>query len=334
MATVVVRTPNEFEARLQAYIFERSEEGRAVRVGEKETSEQAAIVARYADLFSRDQLDALHEAERAADDPDEHERIYRLRKTCEEGLIAAELVEREDALENAELASTVEFRGETMPLREAQGKLAVLAAYADRDELGDLAVESSAKLNDERRELLQATESLSAELSGEPDPVARSEEEKRISLRQLANVLADASALIERHLRRAAREVVRPVARPGAGAPACLGPRRVHAQAVAARARLHEGARDRDLPGEPEGARVRPRRGPEHPARSRGPSAEGPRACVIASDPPKVVHLITRAQGGLHDYQAFLHEAGHALHYAGWTRACRTPSAASRATTR
>jgi hypothetical protein len=27
--------------------------------------------------------------------------------------------------------------------------------------------------------------------------------------------------------------------------------------------------------------------------------------------------LITRAQGGLHDYQAFLHEAGHALHYGG-----------------
>jgi len=33
--------------------------------------------------------------------------------------------------------------------------------------------------------------------------------------------------------------------------------------------------------------------------------------------PPEIVHLITRAQGGLHDYQAFLHEAGHALHYAG-----------------
>ena len=44
---------------------------------------------------------------------------------------------------------------------------------------------------------------------------------------------------------------------------------------------------------------------------------KSPRACVIASDPPQVVHLITRAQGGLHDYQAFLHEAGHALHYAG-----------------
>ena len=128
MATVVVRTPNEFEARLQAYIFERSEEGRAVRVGEKETSEQAAIVARYVDLFSREQMDALREAENAAGDPDERERIYRLRKTCEEGLISAQLVEQEDALENAELASTVVFRHETMPLRAAQAKLAVLTA--------------------------------------------------------------------------------------------------------------------------------------------------------------------------------------------------------------
>jgi hypothetical protein len=38
---------------------------------------------------------------------------------------------------------------------------------------------------------------------------------------------------------------------------------------------------------------------------------------VIAADPPRVVHLISRAQGGLHDYEALLHEAGHALHYAG-----------------
>jgi hypothetical protein len=38
---------------------------------------------------------------------------------------------------------------------------------------------------------------------------------------------------------------------------------------------------------------------------------------VIAAVPPEIVHLITRAQGGLSDYQAFLHEVGHALHYAG-----------------
>ena len=317
MATVVVRTPNEFEARLQAYIFERSEEGRAVTVGEKETSEQAAIVARYIDLFSREQLDALRAAEESAGDPDERERIYRLRKTCEDGLISAQLVEKEDALENAELASTVEFRGESMPLRTAQARLAVLPGYTDRDELGDLAIESSAKLNDERRDLLQATEALAAELSGEPDPVARSEDEKRVSLRQLADVLADASALIN-DVFAAQRE--RWFER-------LLGPERAPLPSSAHAAYMrrlspHDGiyTKERateicletlkalgfDLAADPN---ILPDLD-DRPQKT-------PRACVIASDPPTVVHLITRAQGGLHDYQAFLHEAGHALHYAG-----------------
>ena len=43
-----VLTADGFEATLARYLFERSEEARAVRVGVKETSEQAAIVARYA----------------------------------------------------------------------------------------------------------------------------------------------------------------------------------------------------------------------------------------------------------------------------------------------
>ena len=44
---------------------------------------------------------------------------------------------------------------------------------------------------------------------------------------------------------------------------------------------------------------------------------KAPRPAVIPADPPAVVHLITRAQGGLQDYQGLLHEAGHALHFAG-----------------
>src|SRR5207237_6232492 len=104
----------------------RSEEVRAVRAGDKEVSEQAEIFARYEDLFSREQLDALKEAEDASSDPDERELLYRLRKTCEGGLIAAELVEQQDALENAELASRVTFRGEELPIRSAQARPAVL----------------------------------------------------------------------------------------------------------------------------------------------------------------------------------------------------------------
>ena len=59
MSVAAVLRPADYESRLQRYLFERAEEGRAVRVGEKEVSERAEIVARYAELFTRDQLEAL-----------------------------------------------------------------------------------------------------------------------------------------------------------------------------------------------------------------------------------------------------------------------------------
>src|SRR3954452_8948892 len=119
MSVTAVRTPAEYESQLRRYLYDRSEEGRAVRVGEKEVSERAEIVARYRDLFTREQLDALKEAESGASGVD-RERVYRLRKTCESGLVDIELSEREDALENAILAARVTYRGEELPLRSAQ----------------------------------------------------------------------------------------------------------------------------------------------------------------------------------------------------------------------
>ena len=96
-----------------------------MRVGEKEISEQAAIVERYRDLFSSAQVDVLRAAEESTGG-DERELLYRLRKTCESGIIAAELAAREDELENRILAARVVWQGEEMPLRNAQAKLAVL----------------------------------------------------------------------------------------------------------------------------------------------------------------------------------------------------------------
>jgi hypothetical protein len=109
--SVAVRSDVKFEERLSRYVYERSEESRAVRVGEKEVSEQAAIVARYADLFGREQLNALRSAELEAEG-EERERLARLALTCEGGIAAAELAEREDELENAILAARVEWGGE------------------------------------------------------------------------------------------------------------------------------------------------------------------------------------------------------------------------------
>jgi hypothetical protein len=317
MSVTAVRTPAEYESQLRRYLYDRSEESRAVRVGEKEVSERAEIVARYRDLFSREQLDALRAAEQEAAENDARERLYRLRKTCEAGVISAELAEREDALENAILAARVEFKDEELPIRSAQAKLAVLADYADREQLGEVTGDRSAEFNDERLEVLRAAEELEAEVSGEADPVARSEEEKGISLRDLEAVLAQSSErstdvyvlLRDRWFEQLLGPDRAPV--PSSYHVAYL--RRLSPlESTYTKDRAVEVCMDTikrlgfDLDNEPN-IRLDLDDRPQ----------KSPRACVIPSDPPSVVHLITRAQGGLHDYQAFLHEAGHALHYAG-----------------
>jgi hypothetical protein len=316
MSTTAVRSPAEFEEHLQRYLFERSEEGRAVRVGEKEISEQAAIVARYSDLFSREQLRTLRDEEQRADG-DQHEWLYRLRKTCEGGLVAAELAERDDELENAILAARISYKGEDLPLRSAMARLAILPDYRERDELGELHRAKSAEFNELRLELLRAYEELEADLSEEPDPIARTEEEKQISLRELESVLVAASdevedsfiAMRERWFERLLgpdRDEVPSSAQMGyvrrlSPLDSTYTKERATDVCLATLSALgFDLASDRNIRLDLD----------DRPQKS-------PRACVIASDPPTVVHLITRAQGGLHDYQAFMHEAGHALHYAG-----------------
>jgi Peptidase family M3 len=316
MSVTAVRSPTEYEERLRNYLFERAEEGRAVRVGEKEVSEQAAIVARYTDLFTREQLEALRSAESGAEG-EELERVYRLRKACEAGVAAAELSERRDELENAILAARVTFRGEELPLRTAQAMLAVLPEYDAREELGVLHGDASAGFNDDRLELLTADEDLAAELSGIAGPVERNEEEKGISLTELSSVLERASAasaeafkgLRDRWFER------------------LLGPERAEIPPS-----YHVGYLRRLSPLEDTYTKERATEvclatleplgfdlanDPKIRLDIEDRPQKSPRACVIASDAPEVVHLITRAQGGLHDYQAFLHEAGHALHFAG-----------------
>jgi hypothetical protein len=316
VSTTPILAPEEFQSRLERYLFERSEEWRAVRVGEKEVSEQAEIVRRYADLFTREQLEALREAE-GGTSGDDRELLYRLRKTCESALISAQLAEREDELENRQLATRVTFQGEEMPLRNAQAKLAVLAAYADREELGRIQSEASAEFNPDRLELLRENEQLAAEYSGIDDAVARNEEEKDISLHELSRALhaaADASASSYGALRE--RWFAKLLGDEREELPSSYHTswmRRLSPlEATYTKDRATEvclqtlDALGFDLKAQPNiklDLDDRPQK--------------SPRACVIASDPPSVVHLITRAQGGLHDYQAFLHEAGHALHYGG-----------------
>jgi hypothetical protein len=194
--------------------------------------------------------------------------------------------------------------------------LAVLDDYGARTELGDLVADASARFNDDRYALISAGEALDAELSGETDPITRSAARKRIDMHELASALGQAAReqdesfwpLRERWIDRILGEHeaepasyhvaylrrLSPLAETYTkerAVPVCLETLSRVGFDLAAEEHIRL-----DLDDRPQ---------------------KNPRACVIASDPPNVVHLITRAQGGLHDYQGLLHEAGHALHYAG-----------------
>jgi hypothetical protein len=209
------------------------------------------------------------------------------------------------------------WQGEELPLRTAQARLAITVSYAERDALGEAALDLSAGFNEERHSLLAARERLEADLSGVTSPVARSEAEKGVHLRPILDAV-DAASVETAAAYVAARErwldvllgdgrdqqpsfshvawlrrlspLESTYTREGA-VPVCVGTLRALGLDIEASPGIRLDLDDR-------------------PQKS-------PRACVIASDPPRLVHLITRAQGGLHDYEAFLHEAGHALHYAG-----------------
>jgi hypothetical protein len=306
----------EFEERLSRFLFERSEEARAVRVGEKETSEQAAIVARYEDLFTREQLETLLAEEEGAEEQD-RERLYRLREACAGGIVVRELAERSDRLENAILAERIAYDGEELPLRAAQARLALLDDYGARERLGALTGDASARFNDDRLGLIAAAEALDAELSGDPDPVNRSAERKDIDLHRLEAALATAADKQAPAFEKLREHWLDAILGPGRE-PEPTSYHVAYLRRLSPLADVYTKERSVSVCLE-----TLARLGFDLAAEQRirldldDRPQKSPRACVIASDPPNVVHLITRAQGGLHDYQAFLHEAGHALHYAG-----------------
>ena len=317
VTTTGVYTPLDYEARLKQFLFESSEEGRAVRVGEKETSEQAEIVARYADLFTRDQLaGAARGRERGAG------RRPRAALPAAQGLRGRHRLRRARRARGrageppARGAADVPRRGDAAAHRpgEARGARRVRRPRGARR-----------RLRRPERELQRRPARRWRVRGRSSRPTCRASPTRSPATRRRR------ASRCARWRRRWPRRPPRPprrtcaCARPGSSASSartattsrarttwrtCAGSRR-------SSPRTRRSARPRsasqtlkelgfDLAGDPN---IRPDLD-DRPQKA-------PRACVIASDPPTVVHLITRAQGGLHDYQAFLHEAGHALHYAG-----------------
>ncbi len=244
-----------------------------MRVGEKETSEQAAIVARYEDLFTREQLDALaHDETEVADDG--RERLTRLRLMCEGGILVRELAERDDALENALLAARVPWQGEELPLRtrSSASRDACLVRRAGRARRRGAA---GVRVVQRRPEVAPGGARgarCRALRRGEPGGAQRGGEGNRA--RASARGARRHARGDDRRLHDGTRPVVRPPPRRGARCNPVVRARGVAATAVTARDDVHARAIGAGVQRHTRRARPRPRSRERHPARPRRPAAE------------------------------------------------------------
>ena len=180
---------------------------------------------------------------------------------CERGLLARDLVHMQDEVQNELLAIRIDYRGESMPLRNAHAKLAVLDEYARSRGAGR---DPRRRHGDDERAAARASlvrrTLMKVELTGIEDPVLRS--------RGRQGHLAPPAGRCGRRgqragrglLRRPARPVARPPARNGPPGDAVLLSRGLRPEAVAARRHVSEGARGRGVPRYAERPRLRPGR--------------------------------------------------------------------------
>ena len=292
-----------------------------MRVGEKETSEQAEIVRRYADLFSREQLEALARGRGAARRATSASCSTGCARPARAGSISARSSSARTSSRTAcsRRGSAFQRRGAAAAHRPGAARRARLATPSARSSARSRPRRAPA-FNPDRLELLSDGEELEAELSG----IAERGRAKRGG--EGRSRCASSRASLKRHERGARRRRYVPLR--DRWFERLLGPGRAAVPSsfhIAYMRRLSplESTYTKERATEVclatlARARLRPRRrDPNIKLDLDDRPQKAPRACVIPSDPPSVVHLITRAQGGLHDYQAFLHEAGHALHYGG-----------------
>ena len=291
-----------------------SREEYLTRAGFKEESRAAAIRERFAVLGSREAFEAAQEQALASPSSDDGRRLRYLAEflgtTCVEYRVRAV----SDRVATAEAAQTLTVDGEQIPLRSVEARIKNTAERSRRDAFESARLSAIADLNGLRQEILESSH----------------EETRRLGFADYPTFCRDLSGIDLVALRELARPIL-------------PRSRDMYAEALSwyltrwagtspREARRHDLVRlfrapDLDKVFPPDGMRA----SAEAPCRSMkiDPRAGGrirvddeprpkktPRAFVATPRIPDEVILVVRPSGGPDDYAAYLHELGHALHFA------------------
>ncbi len=286
----------------------------AARAGLKAESRAAAIRERFAHLGSRDTFAEIQSAASSASDPEERRRLAYLAEFLGTCAIEYRVRERLDRVASAEANQSIVADGERLPLRSVEVRIKNEDDRARRAVIERARCAAVAELNDVRREILERSHEEAQRL-GFADYITCCTVLSGIDLGALRDLVQPVLA----RTRDAYQELLAWYLHRWAG----TDPERAHRHDLARVFRA--SALDGSLPPD------RLREAAEAPMRHMGidplvggrirvddairPFKVG-RAFVAAPRIPDEVILVVRPGGGPDDYTAYLHELGHALHFA------------------
>ena len=299
---------------LEQFAEALSREDYLTRAGLKEESRAAAIRERFTSLGSRSAFEEVRAGAREATEADEGRRLRFLAEFLGTNCIEYQVREPSDRLTTAEAGQTIAVDGERIPLRSVEVRIKNEADRSRRAALESARLATVAEFTGLRREMLERSHQ-EVERLGYPDYTALCQELSGIDLAGLRDLT---QPILSRSL-----DMYRDLL-------AWYLKRRIGIEL--SQARRHDLARlfrapefDAGLPPDAlrEAAeaplrrmRIDPQAGGRIRVDDEPRPKKAPRAFVATPRIPDEVILVVRPGGGPDDYAAFLHELGHALHFA------------------
>src|SRR5918997_4341533 len=294
--------------------YEIQTESRLAYSGLKREQNIAEVLEKYAWLYNLETVRRIEEAYGAETDPENKERLRRVYYHLLEGYMGQKTAPLEDALVSFEAGATVEVDGESIPYHNVPVLIASEHDFERRNRLREAALSVVEESNPKHLEILRTRLAVLADEFGYGSYTAYNAEKKRIDytlLRsRMGNFLSETEETYTALLGRWVEETTgRRLGEIGSHHFSYIsrvpqydeyfrkeGLLEAYEQTLwgmgldrASQKNIHIDTEDRPT--------------------------KNPRDRCYAPDPPEEVHLLIKPVGGLEDYMAFLHEAGHAQHF-------------------
>jgi len=294
--------------------YEIQTESRLAYSGIKREQNITAVLKKYAWLYNLDTVQRIEEAYREETDSENKERVRRVYYHLLGGHIEQQIAPLEDALVSFEAGATVEVDGENIPYHNVPVLIAGEHDFGRRDRLRKTSLGVVEETNPQRLEILQTTLTTLAREVGYDSYTAYNAQKKRVDyglLRQrMQNFLAETEEIYAALMVRWTEEMTG--RRPGE-----IGSH--HFSYISRVPQYDEYFRKDRLLGAYQqtlsGLGLDPASQKNIHIDTEERATKNPRARCYAPDPPDEVHLLIKPVGGLEDYMAFFHEAGHAQHF-------------------